>query len=51
VTTPIIGVVQPGSIKFKDLNNDGSIDVNNDRTIIGNPTPKVYRWIYQYHYL
>ena len=38
--TPIIGVVQPGSIKFKDLNNDGSIDVNNDRTIIGNPTPK-----------
>lgn len=36
----IIGVVQPGSIKFKDLNNDGKVDLNNDRTIIGNPTPK-----------
>jgi len=36
----IIGVVQPGSIKFKDLNGDGNIDVNNDRTIIGDPTPK-----------
>lgn len=36
----IIGVVQPGSIKFKDLNNDGKVDLNKDRTIIGNPTPK-----------
>lgn len=36
----IIGTVQPGSIKFKDLNNDGSIDVNKDDTIIGNPNPK-----------
>ncbi len=36
----IIGPVQPGSIKFKDLNGDGVIDVNNDRRIIGNPTPK-----------
>lgn len=36
----IIGVVQPGSIKFKDLNGDGVVDFNNDRTIIGNPTPK-----------
>lgn len=36
----IIGTVQPGSIKFKDLNGDGKIDVNNDRQIIGNPTPK-----------
>ncbi len=36
----IIGVVQPGSIRFKDLNNDGVIDLNNDRKIIGNPTPK-----------
>jgi len=38
--TSIIGVVQPGSAKFKDLNNDGKIDVNSDRKIIGNPTPK-----------
>lgn len=37
---PSLGMVeQPGSIKFKDLNNDGVIDVNNDRTIIGDPTP------------
>jgi len=36
----IIGTVQPGSIKFKDLNGDGSVDLNNDRKIIGNPTPK-----------
>jgi TonB-dependent starch-binding outer membrane protein SusC len=37
--TAIIGVVQPGSIRFKDLNNDGLVDINNDRTIIGDPTP------------
>ena len=36
----IIGTVQPGSIKFKDLNGDGVIDLNNDRKIIGDPTPK-----------
>lgn len=36
----IITVVQPGSIKFKDLNGDGIVDLNNDRKIIGNPTPK-----------
>jgi TonB-linked SusC/RagA family outer membrane protein len=28
-----------GTIKFKDVNGDGIID-NNDRTFIGNPTPK-----------
>jgi TonB-linked SusC/RagA family outer membrane protein len=36
----IIGTVQPGSIKFKDLNKDGVVDLDRDRTIIGNPTPK-----------
>jgi TonB-dependent starch-binding outer membrane protein SusC len=36
----IIGPVQPGSIKFSDLNGDGVIDLNKDRTIIGDPTPK-----------
>ena len=36
----IIGPVAPGSIKFKDLNNDGVVDLNNDRTIIGNTNPK-----------
>jgi TonB-dependent starch-binding outer membrane protein SusC len=41
-SSAIIGVVQPGAIKFKDLNNDGKVDLDNDRTIIGNPTPKFY---------
>ncbi len=36
----IIGPVQPGSVRFKDLNGDGVIDLNNDRQIIGNPNPK-----------
>jgi TonB-dependent starch-binding outer membrane protein SusC len=37
----IIGTVQPGSIKYSDLNGDGVIDLNNDRKIIGNPNPKL----------
>jgi len=36
----IIGPVQPGSIKFKDLNGDGAITLDNDRKVIGNPLPK-----------
>jgi hypothetical protein len=36
----IIGTVQPGSVKFKDLNGDGVIDMDKDRQVIGNPTPK-----------
>jgi TonB-linked SusC/RagA family outer membrane protein len=36
----VIGVVGPGSVKFKDLNNDGIIDMDHDRQIIGNPAPK-----------
>lgn len=36
----IIGTVMPGSIKFSDLNKDGVVDINNDRTIIGDPTPR-----------
>jgi TonB-linked SusC/RagA family outer membrane protein len=36
----IIGTIQPGSIKYKDLNGDGKIDLTNDRQIIGNPNPK-----------
>ena len=35
----IIGVVQPGSIKFKDLNGDTIVDAAKDRQIIGNPNP------------
>lgn len=33
-----IGAVQPGDIKFRDVNGDGKIDTE-DRTLIGNPTP------------
>ncbi|MES2850484.1 MAG: TonB-dependent receptor [Bacteroidota bacterium] len=33
------GTIQPGDIKFKDLNNDGQINAD-DRTYIGNPIPK-----------
>jgi TonB-linked SusC/RagA family outer membrane protein len=35
-----LGNVQPGAVKFKDLNGDGIVDISNDRKIIGNPTPK-----------
>ncbi len=34
-----IGSYRPGDFKFKDVNGDGIIDVN-DRTQIGNPSPK-----------
>ncbi|MCY1634316.1 TonB-dependent receptor [Marinifilum sp. D737] len=33
------GAVVPGSVKYKDLNNDNTID-ERDRTVIGNPEPK-----------
>jgi TonB-linked SusC/RagA family outer membrane protein len=35
---PTTGIPSPGDIKFKDLNNDGSI-TDLDRTIIGKPLP------------
>jgi len=43
--TGIIGVVQPGMVKFKDISGpngkpDGIVDITYDRQIIGNPTPK-----------
>ncbi len=34
-----IGTYKPGDFKFKDVNGDGIID-GNDRTQIGNPSPK-----------
>ena len=34
-----LGSVRPGDFKYKDVNGDGKIDAN-DRTFIGNPTPK-----------
>src|SRR5690606_14344788 len=33
-----LGTYGPGDLKFKDMNGDGKID-EQDRTIIGNPTP------------
>ncbi|MFC4870851.1 SusC/RagA family TonB-linked outer membrane protein [Negadavirga shengliensis] len=30
----------PGNVKVKDLNNDGSITADGDRTILGSPLPK-----------
>ncbi len=33
-----LGDVQPGDIKYKDVNGDGIVD-EKDRTVIGNPTP------------
>jgi TonB-linked SusC/RagA family outer membrane protein len=35
----IVGTVQPGYMKLKDVNGDGKVDVN-DRTVIGNANPK-----------
>ena len=37
--TTIVGAVQPGYMKLKDLNGDGKVDAS-DQTIIGNSTPK-----------
>lgn len=34
------GISDIGTIKVKDINNDGVIDDVNDRTFIGDPTPK-----------
>jgi TonB-linked SusC/RagA family outer membrane protein len=34
-----VGSYRPGDLKFKDINKDGVIDAN-DRSIIGNPSPK-----------
>jgi TonB-linked SusC/RagA family outer membrane protein len=33
-----LGAYGPGDLKYKDINNDGRVDVN-DRGMIGNPTP------------
>lgn len=39
VNSSIVGNVQPGTMKLKDINGDGVVDAN-DRTIIGNANPK-----------
>ena len=41
--TKVAGVnVAPGSFKFKDLNGDGIIDLDNDRTTISQSAPKFF---------
>ncbi|KUK78513.1 MAG: hypothetical protein XD92_0256 [Proteiniphilum acetatigenes] len=34
------GLVQPGDIKYKDLDNSGSIDLDNDRAVLGSSIPR-----------
>lgn len=34
--------LQPGSPKYRDLNGDGKVDADNDRTIIGRAQPKFF---------
>ena len=35
---------QPGFARFKDLNDDGSVEAENDRTIVGQGGQPKYRW-------
>lgn len=37
--TAVIGTIRPGSMKLKDLTDDGKVDAS-DRTVIGNANPK-----------
>ncbi|WP_080905642.1 SusC/RagA family TonB-linked outer membrane protein [Parabacteroides sp. Marseille-P3160] len=34
------GLVQPGDIKYKDLDNSGTIDLDNDRKVLGSSIPR-----------
>jgi TonB-linked SusC/RagA family outer membrane protein len=42
-----LGNLQPGAVKFKDLNGDGIVDFDHDRTIIGDPTPTFTGGLFQ----
>lgn len=33
--------IVPGDIRYKDVNNDGVFDKDNDRDYLGSPTPKL----------
>jgi TonB-linked SusC/RagA family outer membrane protein len=45
------GTIRPGSLKIKDLNGDGLITTDGDRTIIGNATPDyIGGWNNQFSY-
>lgn len=43
----IAGTIQPGTIKFKDLNGDGKVTIDDDRTVIGNANPSYFGGINQ----
>lgn len=43
----IAGTIRPGTIKFKDLNGDGKVTIDDDRTVIGNANPKYFGGINQ----
>ncbi|HUR66196.1 MAG TPA: TonB-dependent receptor [Chitinophagaceae bacterium] len=47
----IYGSAQPGSLKWKDLNNDGAITADGDRQVIGNANPDFTGgWTNQFSY-
>ncbi|CCH01724.1 TonB-dependent receptor plug [Fibrella aestuarina BUZ 2] len=47
----VYGVPQPGMLKWKDLNGDGVITADKDRTVIGNANPKfIGGWNNQFTY-
>lgn len=47
----IYGTAQPGQIKLKDINGDGIITLDSDRTVIGNANPTFFGgWNNQFTY-
>ena len=47
----VYGTPQPGMLKWKDLNKDGVITADGDRTVIGNANPKfIGGWNNQFNY-
>ena len=36
------GSLKPGYVRYRDLDGDGSVDADHDRTILGSTTPKFY---------
>lgn len=47
----VYGTPQPGMLKWKDINKDGVITADGDRTVIGNANPKfIGGWNNQFNY-
>lgn len=50
-STFISGPVRPGTMKIKDINGDGKISTDGDRTVLGNANPKfIGGWNNQFGY-